>query len=260
MRIRVLSDLHLEFKDFEPPLADADVVVLAGDIHVGVKGIGWARQSFSSIPIVYVPGNHEFYGEHIQDMTQELVTEGRRLGVDVLDGRSTVICGVRFLGMTLWTDFALGGTDPGSIDRAMAQARVGMYDFQVIRCGDGRKLRPTDARAIHLARVQWLRRQLAEDFTGTTVVVSHHLPHRRSIHPKYAASDLNPAFASDLSNLMGPPVSLWIHGHTHESFDYVVNGTRVVCNPRGYAPMELNESFDPILTVDAHCSDGSDDK
>ena len=85
MRIRVLSDLHLEFKDWKPPKADADVVVLAGDIHVGVKGIEWARRSFPSIPIVYVAGNHEFYGEHIHDMTQELLMEGRRLGVDVLD-------------------------------------------------------------------------------------------------------------------------------------------------------------------------------
>ncbi len=258
MRIRVLSDLHLEFKDWKPPKADADVVVLAGDIHVGVRGIEWARRSFPSIPIVYVPGNHEFYGEHIHDMTQDLITEGSRLGVDVLDGKGTVLSGVRFLGATLWTDFALRGTDPSSIDRAMAEAQFGMYDFHVIRCGDNRKFRPTDARAIHLAQVQWLRSQLAEEFVGTTVVATHHLPHRRSIHPKYKASDLNPGFASDLSNLMGPSVSLWIHGHTHESFDYVVNNTRVVCNPRGYAPMELNESFDPVLTVDACVTNHSD--
>jgi hypothetical protein len=84
----------------------------------------------------------------------------------------------------------------------------------------------------------------------STVVVTHHLPHRRNSHPKYNGSDLNPSFASDLSDLMGPPVSLWIHGHTHESFDYVVNGPRVVCNPRGYVPMESNPAFDPVLTID----------
>jgi predicted phosphodiesterase len=258
MKIRVLSDLHLEFEGWNPPRVDADVVILAGDIHVGTKGIEWARRSLPSIPIVYVPGNHEFYGEHIHDMTQELVMEGRRLGVEVLDGRSTIISGVRFLGATLWTDFALGGNDPSSIDRAMADAQFGMYDFHVIRCGDNRKFRPTDARAVHLAQVRWLCSQLAEEFGGTTVVVTHHLPHPRSIHPKYKASELNPSFASDLSYLMGPSVSLWIHGHTHESFDYVVNGTRIVCNPRGYAPMELNESFDPVLTVDAPVTSGSD--
>ena len=252
MRIRVLSDLHLEFENWKPPKADADadVIVLAGDIHVGVKGIEWARRSFPSVPIVYVPGNHEFYGEHIQGMTQHLLMEGKRLGVDVLDGRSAVVGGVRFLGATLWTDFALCGNNPGAIDGAMADAQSGMYDFQVIRCGRNRKFAPTDARAIHLAQVAWLRGQFADQFDGTTIVVTHHLPHWRSIHSKYEASNLNPSFASDLSNLMGPSVSLWIHGHTHESFDYVVNSTRVVCNPRGYAPMELNEAFDPIFTVD----------
>lgn len=257
MRIRVLSDLHLEFKDWKPPKADADVVALAGDIHVGIKGIEWARRSFPTMPIVYVAGNHEFYGEHIYDMAQELLREGRRLGVDVLDARSAVIGGVRFLGATLWTDFALWGNDPGAINRAMADAQYGMCDFQVIRSGDNNKFRPTDARAIHLAQVGWLSSQLTNGFVGTTVVVTHHLPHRRSIHRKYKASILNPSFASDLSRLMGPSVSLWIHGHTHESFDYLVNSTRVVCNPRGYAPMELNEAFDPVLTVDTRATSSS---
>jgi hypothetical protein len=81
-------------------------------------------------------------------------------------------------------------------------------------------------------------------------VVTHHLPLRQSIHPKYAGSELNPSFASELSDLMGPPASMWIHGHTHESFDYIVKGTRIVCNPRGYFPMELNPEFDPALTLE----------
>jgi predicted phosphodiesterase len=250
MRIRVHSDLHLEFQDWSPPGTEADVVVLAGDIHVGIKGIEWARRNFPTIPVVYVAGNHEFYGKHMDDLTQELTTEGDRLGVSVLLGRSTVINGVRFLGATLWTDFALYGTDPSSIDRAMSDARYGMRDFHVIRCEDDRKFQPMDARVIHLAQVRWLRAELSQEFAGPTVVVTHHLPHRRSIHPKYEGSPLNPGFASDLSDLMGSGVSLWIHGHTHESFNYVVSGTRVVCNPRGYSPMELNASFDPALTVD----------
>jgi predicted phosphodiesterase len=51
-------------------------------------------------------------------------------------------------------------------------------------------------------------------------------------------------------DLMEPRASVWIHGHTHESFDYVVNGTRVVCNPRGYLRTEPNEAFDPLLAID----------
>jgi predicted phosphodiesterase len=250
MKIRLLSDLHLEFQDWVPQKSDADVIVLAGDIHVGVHGVEWARRNFPSSPVVYVPGNHEFYGGHMQELEEDLLIQGRRLGVDVLDGRSVVIDSVRFLGATLWTDFALHGADPRSIDCAMAVAQYEMNDFHLIGYGKNRSFCPADARSIHMGRVQWLRTELADEFAGTTVVVTHHLPHRQSIHPKYTASDLNPSFASDLSDLLRPPVSLWIHGHTHESFDYVVNGTRVVCNPRGYAPMELNAAFDPILTVE----------
>jgi predicted phosphodiesterase len=249
MKIRILSDLHLEFQQWSPPGAEADVVVLAGDIDVGIQGVEWARRSFPSSPVVYVPGNHEFYGSHMQDLMEELFVQGRRFEVDILDGSDLLIGGVRFLGATLWTDFALQGTGRGSIDRAMADAHYGMNDFRLIRYGEGRMFRPADARAIHLAQVRWLRAKLAERFVGSTVVVTHHLPHRQSIHPKYEGSDLNPSFASDLGDLMGPSVSLWIHGHTHESFDYVMSGTRVVCNPRGYVPMELNAAFDPVLTI-----------
>src|ERR1700730_2934275 len=185
MKIRVLSDLHLEFQQWIPPKADADVIVLAGDIDVGIRGIEWARTSFPLSPIVYVPGNHEFYGGHMQDLLEELIAQGRRMGVDVLDRREVVIGGVRFLGVTLWTDFSLYGTDPTSINRAMADAQDGMNDFRLIRFGKGRRFLPTDARAIHVAQVRWLRAQLAEEFLGSTVVVTHHLPHRQSIHPKY---------------------------------------------------------------------------
>ena len=250
VKIRVLSDLHLEFQHWAPPKVNADVVVLAGDIHVGIEGVEWARRHFPLSPVVYVPGNHEFYGEHMQNLRGDLLRAGRDSGVDVLDGHDLVIGGVRFLGATLWTDFALHGADLSSIDRAMGDADCGMNDFRLIRYGGRGRFLAKDARSIHLAQVRWLRIKLAERFLGPTIVVTHHLPHRHSIHPRYEGSDLNPSFASDLSDLMGPSAFLWIHGHTHESFDYVVNGTRVVCNPRGYAPMDLNPAFDPGLTVD----------
>ena len=131
----------------------------------------------------------------------------------------------------------------------MVAAQAGMSDFQVIQYRENRAFRPADARAIHLEHIRWLRARLAEEFVGSTIVVTHHLPLRQSIHPKHGVSPLNPSFASDLGELMGAPVSVWIHGHTHESFNYVANGTRVVCNPRGYLPMEPNPQFDPALTL-----------
>jgi hypothetical protein len=84
-------------------------------------------------------------------------------------------------------------------------------------------------------------------------VVTHHAPSPASIHPRFAASPLNACFVSNAEHLLdGDRVRLWIHGHTHDSFDYVVNGTRVVCNPRGYAKNGVNENprFDAEFVVD----------
>jgi len=249
MKIRVLSDLHLEFFDWVPPHVESDVVVLAGDIHSGVLGVEWARRQFPSTPVIYVPGNHEFYGGRLQDMLPALRSEARRFGVHLLDGDELVLEGARFLGATLWTDFALYGSARATIDRALADANHFMNDFRMIRHGGG-LFRPEHARDIHLGQVNWLAETLAKPFDGLTVVATHYLPHRQSIHPKYEQDQLNPCFASDLDHLVRAPVGLWIHGHTHESCDYVVNGTRVVCNPRGYLPMEPNRAFDSTWVVE----------
>lgn len=92
------------------------------------------------------------------------------------------------------------------------------------------------------------------------MVITHHAPSRHSIHPRFGDSLLNACFVSDAAHLLGADrVSLWIHGHTHDSFDYRVNGTRVVCNPRGYARGGVNENplFDPDFTVEVNAQSGT---
>jgi predicted phosphodiesterase len=249
-KIRILSDLHLEFSAWKPPAAEADFVVLAGDIHSGARGMEWARLQFPDAPVIYVPGNHEFYGGRMQDVLTALRKEARHFEIQLLDGDEFIFGGIRFLGATLWTDFALYGSEPGDLSRAMADARYGMHDFRVIGAAGQELFQPELARDIHLGQVKWLADRLAEPFDGRTIVITHHLPHRQSIHPKYDGDRLNPAFASDLDHLVRAPIALWIHGHTHESRDYVVNGTRVVCNPRGYLPMEPNPAFDSAKIVE----------
>jgi hypothetical protein len=104
-------------------------------------------------------------------------------------------------------------------------------------------------REFHSASRQWLAERLVEPFDGRTVVVTHHLPHKLSIDRQFHRNPLNPAFASHMPELVRPPVNLWIHGHTHCSCDYEVEGTRVLCNPRGYGPHEINPAFNPDLVV-----------
>lgn len=249
-RIRVLSDLHLEFQSWTPPQVSADVVVLAGDIHLGVEGIRWGRACFPDTEIIYVPGNHEYYGSVMQPLLARMRREANQAGVHLLDADAVEIDGVRFLGATLWTDFALYGAQPKDIARSMALAQTMMSDYHVIRMNDTGPLAPDETRGIHHLQARWLANELAKPFSGRTVVVTHHLPHPNSVHMKYRGDLLNPCFASDLSALVRSPVQLWIHGHTHESMDYEVDGTRVVCNPRGYLPQEPNERFDPKLVVE----------
>jgi predicted phosphodiesterase len=250
MKIRVLSDLHLEFSTWTPPAVDADVVVLAGDIHVGVDGMPWARAHFGDTPIIYVAGNHEFYGHELEAELHRLHRAARSHDIELLDGNQVVLGGVRFLGATLWTDFEFNGRQPDERARAMSIAQKILPDFEVIRFQNSGRLSPRDTRSIHCLHERWLRARLSEPYEGSTVVVTHHLPHGMSVHPKHQGSPLNPAFVTHLPHLVTSPVALWIHGHTHESLDYRVDGVRVVCNPRGYLPHEPNVNFDPTLVVE----------
>ena len=129
VRILVLSDLHLEFGAVEVPRGTADVVVLAGDIHVGRDGLAWAKEAFPDQPVVYVLGNHEYYGDVFHRLALELKSLARGSNVHVLERDAVDIDGVSFLGCTLWTDFALFGT----AERGRALARNTMTDYQVIK-------------------------------------------------------------------------------------------------------------------------------
>jgi predicted phosphohydrolase len=140
MKLNILSDLHLGFGAMDRPVNDADVVVLAGDIARPREAVAWALR-FDK-PVLYVPGNHEFYGSSIDGALDELQRLCTGTQVQVLDQRETVLGGVRFLGATLWTDFELFD-DPPQRAAAKAEAQRLMRDFSRIECAN---LRPTSSR------------------------------------------------------------------------------------------------------------------
>jgi Icc-related predicted phosphoesterase len=266
LKIQILSDLHLEHSQRHPPLAwpstDAEVVVLAGDIDNGTRAIDWAEQTFAGKTVLYVPGNHEYYEAELDEAAAARKARAHRSSnVRLLDNEEFVSGGVRFLGSTLWTDFALSGEH--DMPRIFAESLKYVVDFRLIRKGNG-LLTPQQTIDLHRRAIAFLQTRLDQPCVEKTVIITHHAPHPESVHPRFARSPVNPAFVSDLSRLMGKP-ALWIHGHTHNSFDYTVCGTRVIANPMGYrtthwaepdnatAPTQTiteNSRFDPALVIE----------
>jgi predicted phosphodiesterase len=225
------------------------VVVLAGDIWEKGKGIHWARATWPDTEIVYVAGNHEFYHGERNEVLQTLRVTANEMNVHFLDNDEVVIGGVRFLGATLWTDFNLFGDEKR--DAAMSAGKRSLNDFEVIDNGS-LQFSPEDAANLCSQSAEWINAKLNEDtYPGKTVVVTHHLPSMRSVASRYKKDMLSACFASNLDVLFGCS-ELWIHGHTHDSFDYTVNGTRIVCNPRGYVFNRVleNSRFNPEFVVE----------
>lgn len=248
MKTLILSDLHLEISDMDTPKADADVVVLAGDIAVGNAGIYWARTIWPTTEIVYVAGNHEFYGKERNSTIQDLRRAAKETGVHFLDNDEVMINGVRFLGATLWTDFLLFGLTRQT--QAMGLASVSLNDFRMIREGEDKFTSPKSV-SLFNESARWLKLKLSEPFDGKTIVVTHHLPSAESVAERYKKDLLSACFASNADHLLGP-CNIWIHGHTHDCFDYISRGTRVICNPRGYVlkGREENVDFNPEFVIE----------
>lgn len=277
MKLYVVSDLHNEFRPFDAAehmyaWVQADVIVLAGDIDQGVRGLTWARAAFADKPIVYVAGNHEFYNGYWERTLADMRQAAGELGIYFLENDAVDIYGVRFLGCTLWTDFDLFGEK----DRTWAMQRTGnaLNDFRLITNDSlqslyqeahaaPHELVPEHTRLRHLTSRAWLESQLAGSDTERTVVVTHHYPSIQSCAPRYREDPVTAGFGSQLPPALLARAKLWIHGHTHDSCDYTLwhqeddafRETRVVCNPRGYPRSRAhggneNAAFNPELLIE----------
>ena len=247
MLLHILSDLHVEFETFEPPQVDCDVVVLAGDIHVGNKGLRWAIEKFPHVPVIYVLGNHEYYGKALPKLTETLKQEARDSNVHILENDKLVVDDVVFLGCTLWTDFKLFG-DPRISGYEATQK---MTDYRKIRVSPQyRKLRSIDTTVIHSKSVHWLKTQFPDQMDRKIIIVTHHAPSEKSLPRPYQNDILSAAYASRLDDVIEASMAkLWIHGHIHTTQDYSIGTTRIVCNPKGY-PDQYNSQFNPGCVIE----------
>lgn len=264
MRLHILSDLHMEFKNshLELPRTNAQALILAGDINCGSKAKDWILElSDKYEQIFYLPGNHEFYGQNykvlrtkwkeIEDNWNE---ESYGAKIHLFDPGSFVIPGYTFIGATLWTDFKKN--DPAVHHAATSW----MNDYRRIGYHD-----PYDRKDSistwkiyqqHLVDKEFITKKIheAEQRKDKIIVFTHHAPSYESVSHHYRSGDtntylLNYCYHSDLDELVAR-TNLWVHGHTHHSFDYKIGKSRVICNPRGYVGYEVNPDFDPGLTVE----------
>ena len=244
MRLQLLSDLHLETESYQPlPAPGAEVLVLAGDVDTTWRSFelfhGWP------VPVLFVPGNHEFDRRDVDDARQALRAHVTALGVQMLDDESTVLADalgrrVRFVGSTRWSDFDVFG--PAGRERAL---RAGGYFQKVMQSTrHGEAFGVEAVRALALESRGWLAGELARSGDwAATVVVTHFAPSLQSADPRYGRQPGTASFCNDDEDLM-PGVDLWLHGHLHCRHDYRIGRTRVVSNARGHLRKGEADGFD----------------
>ncbi|MDQ0543450.1 Icc-related predicted phosphoesterase [Methylobacterium brachiatum] len=235
------------------PAGGFDAVVIAGDVQVPlVRSLEWIAERFHGVPVVYVPGNHDFWWDRgeVRYTLSDQVRLGRaaadRLGVHLLMDDAVTIGGVTFVGATLWTDFRLGAFGLLHGLRS-AGGREGMQDYRRIRTGptSRHRIEPEDVLRLHRASRAYVQGAI-RPAPERTVVVTHHAPSRRSLSPH---ENLAWCYATDLDDLIGTcRPALWVHGHVHRHADYRIHDTRIVCNPRGH--VEEATGFIPGLVVE----------
>jgi len=279
-RILLHSDLHLETGPFSLPESDGPAIaVFAGDVKPGVDSLA-ALQRITSLPAVFVAGNHEFWGGDYFEVLEQLRTSPAG-NVHFLENREVVLDGVRFLGATLWTDYGSGNR--ALMDYGLWQMRdhrciraarwwtaankarfLATFGHHALEKFEG-QFNPLLARELHGRSVAWLRRALRKPFSGPTVIVTHHAPTYASLTrsgtvKEYALErrhwqrrmndDLNltqvGSYASDTlaqlqHELERADVRLWAHGHVHHALQFGQRAIRVACNPRGRVQPPLTE-------------------
>lgn len=279
MKIKVVSDLHLEFEDIYIKNDEGcDVLILSGDIliaedlhdhphmdysmysNIDLNNLGHRqhsalrfrnflkRCSFQFPHVIYVAGNHEFYhGKWIKGIQYLREECAKFSNISFLERDCVTIDDITFVGGTLWTDMNKG--DPLTLHGV----RDMMNDFRIIKNDEKgyTNLKPIDTAIRHRETLGYIKHVVKEHPDRKFVVVGHHAPSPMSIADQYKGDYImNGAYTSDLSEFIldHPQIKLWTHGHTHHCFNYMIGDCRVVCNPRGYR--DENRKFDPTFFVE----------
>ncbi|MAX81778.1 MAG: phosphoesterase [Crocinitomicaceae bacterium] len=238
MRIQIISDIHLEFGHDLLSFEKADIVVLAGDVHLGVKGIEWIKKTITNQPVIYILGNHEYYKGSYPKTLKKIKALAENTNIHVLENDAIEIDEIKFHGATLWTNFSLFG-NPKTYGMICQDK---MNDYKLIRRDPSySKLRTLDTFSIHNQSIKWLTNSLMESNSKYNIVVTHHAPSIQSIPEVFKEDPMSAAYASNLEELiLTSKPDYWIHGHIHTPVRYAIGETTVICNPHGYLSEPYN--------------------
>ncbi|MEG0927434.1 metallophosphoesterase [Chryseobacterium sp.] len=236
MKIQIISDLHQEFGQTELCFDNADMVILAGDINLGTKGVEWIKHKIVNKPVIYVLGNHEYYKGSYPKTLDKIKEAAQNSNIFVLENSSVDIDGIRFHGATLWTDFSIFGNP---VKYGML-CQPKMNDYKKIRRDPSySKMRTLDTFKIHQFSKVWLKESLENSKELKNIVITHHAPSIQSVSEHYKNDPS--AYASNLEEIIAEHQPLyWIHGHIHTPCRYSIGNTEVICNPHGYIDEKYN--------------------
>ena len=241
MKIQIASDLHLEMRrghhpeihDFYP-VDDRDVLVLAGDIGTYKNAWSFIEQELRRSPVIYVPGNHEYYSWQTRERVDEAWRRKAQQNPDLhyLIAEGVTLGGVRFWGAPWYSDL-FGRRDRESLH----DAEYCLTDFSPKFSDFGRW---TIARHLeeHARQTQLLREQASM----VDVMITHWPPTLHAVAPRFQGDALNGYFVNNHEDLVEDVgAQYWISGHVHDAYEAVVGETRVIGNPTGY-PHEATET------------------
>lgn len=283
MRLWIWSDVHSEQQQVAYPTREqapeCDAIVIAGDL-ISARDLPFMLEFLIARyekPIIFVPGNHEFYHDRWPVGDEYRALESDRTTIKAiettslnwphrfycLDEAEVVIDGVRFIGATLWVDLRMNLPAHSALPRRMHEARGILNDFRAIHMKGGERFTPEHMLNLHHTNATYIRQKLGEKFDGPTIVLTHHLPHPACTPPIYANAPGNYLFAcsqeafEDILHSEFAP-DLWICGHTHQAFDIRVGRSRIVCNPHGYRWEQGRNGFRWDVVIDTDDIGGQD--
>jgi predicted phosphohydrolase len=253
MKIFTLSDLHVDVRPFTETFEghNDDIVIIPGDIcpinHYRFEST--IRNICNNVKyLLFVPGNHEYYNcDIVKDSNILCKLEEKISNFIILNNKTITLNNIKFIGSTMWTD--MNKRNPLS----MHACKYHMNDFWIIK-NNNKTFTPESSVDLHEEAITFIEEEILNTIYLSNdqdiIVITHHAPSYQSVIEKYKEDIVNPAFASELSEMiLKYKIKYWIHGHMHSKLDYMIGETRVICNPRGYNDKE-NPDFNPKMELE----------